>query len=239
MCVIAFAKKGVAIPTEEKLTQMWKANPDGAGFAYEDQETHKIIYKKGFMTLESLLTALQNPEQYTDTNFAIHFRIGTSGKNDAKTCHPFPLSTDFKALTQTEGETDALLFHNGVLDKGGKANPHSSDTQDFVVAFAPLLSEYHKSKTRDHFISEFTQGNRLLILYSHGRVKLYGDWKKDGELLVSNEYYQYYSTSETSSTNPYIYGSRWWDDWYADYYKEHTPSKSLTDNAKARADKII
>lgn len=50
MCVIAFSEKGKAIPTEEQITKMWNHNPDGAGFAYEKRG--KIVFRKGFMTLE-------------------------------------------------------------------------------------------------------------------------------------------------------------------------------------------
>ena len=47
MCVIAFSPKGKDMPTEAQIKSMFKKNPDGAGFAYEEGDTVK--YKKGFI----------------------------------------------------------------------------------------------------------------------------------------------------------------------------------------------
>lgn len=210
MCVIAFSPKGVDIPTEQQIRQMWNHNPDGAGYAYVNKKG-KVVFRKGFITLASLLKDLEAPERFKNTNFAIHFRIGTSGKNDSATCHPFPISTTFGELRKTEGETDSVLFHNGILSNGGLASPLASDTQDFVIAMAPLLQKYNRSKTRDYFIGELTKGSRLLILYKNNAFKMFGDWQKDGDLWVSNLSYKY---------DYQWYGSGYygWQEYYYDEY---------------------
>lgn len=210
MCVIAFSPKGVDIPTEQQIKQMWEHNPDGAGYAYVNKKG-KVVFRKGFITLASLLKDLEAPERFKNTNFAIHFRIGTSGKNDSATCHPFPISTTFGELRKTEGETDSVLFHNGILSNGGLASPLASDTQDFVIAMAPLLQKYNRSKTRDYFIGELTKGSRLLILYKNNVFKMFGDWQKDGDLWVSNLSYKY---------DYQWYGSGYygWQEYYYDEY---------------------
>lgn len=215
MCVIAFSPKGIDIPTESQLRTMWTHNPDGAGYAYVNKKG-KVVYKKGFMTFEDLMKDLEAPERFKNTNFAVHFRIGTSGKNDGATCHPFPLSTTFGDLRKLEGESDSVLFHNGVLSKGGIINPLASDTQDFVVAMTPLLNKYSRSKARDYFISELTQGSRLLVLYKNNAFKMYGDWEKDGDIWVSNLNYKYAYSWQGSGYygwNEYMYGDdgyAWW-----------------------------
>lgn len=190
MCVIAFSPKGVDIPTEQQIKSMWSHNPDGAGYAYVSKKG-KVIYRKGFMKLNDLLKELEAPERFKNTNFALHFRIGTSGENDQATCHPFPISNNFGELRKTEGETDSVLFHNGILSQGGLASPLASDTQDFVIAMSPLLQKYNRSKTRDFFIEELTKGSRLLILYKNNAFKMFGDWQKDGDIWVSNLSYKY------------------------------------------------
>lgn len=224
MCVIAYSPKGTDIPTDEQLEQMWDANHDGAGFAYIRRG--KVHYKKGFLTLAALKSALGDHAQYKNTEFAIHFRIGTAGKNDQYTTHPFPVSTRYQDLRRTEGRTNAVLFHNGVLSDGGAVDPHSSDTQDFVVAFAPLLRKYTHSHARDTFISDFTANNRLLILYGDGHVKMYGNWERDGDLLVSNTYYK----PTTYSTYPSAHDSHtWWDDWYHSVALDAVDTRALWD----------
>lgn len=208
MCVILLSEKGKQAPTEEQIRKAYRKNPDGAGFAYCDKSDHnKVKWEKGFMCVEDLLNRLEPLDQWTDTTLAIHFRIGTAGKNDAHTCHPFPISTVFGDLRKTSGE-GAVLFHNGVLSTGGFADPLSSDTQDFVIALAPLFKKYNKSKVRDAFIEEFVMGNRVLIMYDDNRIKLYGKWEKsdEGDLLVSNkswEYNSYYSYGGYGSWSNY------------------------------------
>lgn len=228
MCVIAFSPRGVSIPTPQQIQQMWNANPDGAGYAYVNKKG-RVVYRKGFMSLDELLKELEAPEKFKGTNFALHFRIGTSGKNDSATCHPFPLSTNFGDLRKTEGEEDAVLFHNGVLASGGIVSPLSSDTQDFVVAMTPLLRKHSRSKSRDFFIEELIEGNRILVLYKNNAFKMFGKWKKDGDIWVSNTHYQ----------QPYdwygsgCYGaSGWWDedDWDELYFSEE--ARQRIDGAK-------
>lgn len=225
MCVIAFSEKGKDIPTEEQIRKMWRANPDGAGYAYINNRG-KVIYKKGFMQLDDLLDDLKDREKFKGTNFAIHFRIGTSGKNDERTCHPFPVSNNFGDLIKTTGEEDAVLFHNGVIGDGGLVNKLSSDTQDFVVAFAPMLKKYNQSKARDKYLSELTKGNRLLVMYKNNKVKMYGDWKKDGDLYVSNDHYKSYGLGSYDYYYGYGYDyddrDYWWQNeelwgkWYSE-----------------------
>lgn len=218
MCVIVYSPKHTDIPTDKQLEDMWNANPDGAGYAYISRG--RVHYKKGFMTLAELKADLTpQREAMKNREFALHFRIGTAGKNDAHTTHPFPISTNFGELRKTEGTVESVLFHNGVLDKGGISNPLASDTQDFVIAFAPLLAKPSQSKTRDHFIEDMVQGNRLLLFYGTGRVKKYGEWQKDGDLLVSNTVYKHRYTS-------YKYTDEF-DGWWRDYYthKVATPTE--------------
>ena len=216
MCVIAFSPKGVDIPTVNQIKQMWQHNPDGAGYAYVGKGG-KVIYRKGFMKLDDLLKELEAPERFKNTNFAVHFRIGTSGENDGATCHPFPVSNNFGELRKTEGEVDSVLFHNGILSDGGLASPLASDTQDFVIAMSPLLQKFNRSKTRDYFISELTKGSRLLILYKNNAFKMFGEWQKDGDIWVSNlnykHDYSWYGSGYYGYYN-YIY-----DDYYDDYYQ--------------------
>lgn len=209
---------------------MWEHNSDGAGYAFVGKRG-KVHFKKGFMTLEELLADLEpQREKLKHKYFAIHFRIGTSGKNDKHTTHPFPISTEFGQLRKLEGEEDAVLFHNGVLGAGKILNDLSSDTQDFVAATAPLFRKYNKSVARDKFIAGATTGSRLLVLYRNGRVKAYGNWKKDGDLLVSNDYYQFstrtYKSTTGTSTPSYSdreygeYSKEYWDKYY-DYSTYH------------------
>ena len=230
MCVIAFSPKGVKIPSEQQIKQMWQHNPDGAGYAYVDKKG-SVVYKKGFMSLSELLAELEAPERFKNTNFALHFRIGTSGKNDKATCHPFPVSNCFGDLRKTEGKADSVLFHNGILSDGGISSPLASDTQDFVIAMYPLFKKYNQSKTRDFFIEELIDGSRLLVLYKNNAFKMFGKWDKDGDIWVSNTSYKHsYSWYGSGYYGWYEYGyddDGEWGEIYPDgYYGGKTKSSS-------------
>lgn len=220
MCVILFSPKGVEAPTEEQIKKAFARNPDGSGFAYCDNHG-KVKFEKGFMCVEDLLNRLKPLEQWTNTNLAIHFRIGTAGKNDAKTCHPFPISNKFKDLQQLKGE-GPVLFHNGILDKGGLADPMSSDTQDFVIAYSPMFAKYNKSKVRDSFIEDAVTGSRLLVMFDNNKVKMYGKWEKsgDGKLLVSNKLWE--------QEHYYSYPTYSWSGWYGRDYDTAKPATQTT-----------
>lgn len=234
MCVIVFSPKGVEAPTEEQIRDMFLANPDGAGYAYNGRGG-KVKFKKGFMTVDSLLKELMPLKRWKNKNLAIHFRIGTSGKNDRHTCHPFKISSRYDDLRLLEGEGE-VLFHNGIFADGGQLDKNSSDTQDFVSAFAPLLKKYSKSKVRDMWLEEIISPSRVLIMYDNNKYKIYGDWKKDGDLLVSNLSYKH--TSYMWGGNYYGYGGYYYPS--ASYsttgtYEEWEKEK---DDEKKTADKM-
>lgn len=233
MCVIAFSPKGTDIPSEQQIRQMWQHNPDGAGYAYVNKKG-KVVYRKGFMTLAELMADLEVPERFKNTNFALHFRIGTSGKNDQATCHPFPVSNCFGDLRQTRGEADSVLFHNGILSKGGIVSPLASDTQDFVVAMSPLFKKYNKSKARDFFIEELIEGSKLLVLYKNNAFKMFGKWEKDGDIWVSNLNYKYSYSWYGSG----YYGYTDWDDYYGYGYEYDREQWGKAWNNKTKSQEI-
>lgn len=223
MCVICFSPKGVQAPTEEKIKQMFNANPDGAGYAYEGKGG-KVVYRKGFMCVEDLIKELQPLDKWTNTNLALHFRIGTAGENDEHTCHPFPISTDYNVLRETEGK-GAVLFHNGILAEGGMVDRNSSDTQDFVVAFAPLLKKWSHSTARDNWLGKIIGTSKLLIMYGRNKYKMYGNWERDGDLFVSNTNYMPYTYRYGYYGYEYDYGYNYGE--YEKYWKNKDREKKL------------
>lgn len=185
MCVIVFSEKGVDAPTEQQIKQMFIHNPDGAGYAYNGKGG-EVYYKKGFMTVDELLKELKPLDRWKNKNIAIHFRIGTAGENDKHTCHPFPITTNYGEMRKTNGK-GTVLFHNGILADGGMIDENSSDTQDFVAAFAPMLKKYSKSKARDKWMEKVIGASKLLVMYKGEKYKMLGSWQKEGDLWVSNK----------------------------------------------------
>lgn len=218
MCVIAFSPKGNDMPTEAQIKKMFKKNPDGAGFAYEEGDTVK--YKKGFMNVDDLLEELGPLDKWKDKNIAMHFRIGTAGKNDKKTTHPFPISNNFGELRKLKGE-GPVLFHNGVIAKlGGIIDPLASDTQDFVAGVASkLLTRPNKpTKVTEAVIESIIGASRLLLMYGKGKIVKFGEWKEKDGNLYSNLLWDYTPTTTTYSYSTNYYGGYYGGDKF-DYYE--------------------
>ena len=223
MCVIAFSPKGNEAPTEKQIKEMFKKNPDGAGYAWDDGTT--VHFKKGFMNVDDLIEDLGPLEKWKDKNLAMHFRIGTAGKNDKKTTHPFPLTNNFGELRKLQGD-GPVLFHNGVISGyGGIIDPLASDTQDFVAGVASklLTRPNTPSKITAKTISTIIGSSRLLIMYGKNRVVKFGDWKEKNGNYYSNllwepckynystSYPTYYGTCGTyyDNTEPKVSDYAW------------------------------
>lgn len=203
MCVIAFSPKGNEAPTEKQIKEMFKKNPDGAGYAWDDGAT--VHFKKGFMNVDDLLEDLGPLEKWKDKNFAMHFRIGTAGKNDKKTTHPFPLTNNFGELRKLQGD-GPVLFHNGVISGyGGIIDPLASDTQDFVAGVASklLTRPNTPSKIIAKTIDTIIGSSRLLIMYGKNKVVKFGDWKEKDGNFYSNLLWEPHEYTYTPSYSTY------------------------------------
>ena len=206
MCVIAFSPKGTDIPEESKLKKMWDKNPDGAGIMME-LPGNINSYVKGLMTWEDFkdeLAELNEAYKLKDLNVAFHFRIGTAGKNDGPTTHPFRLNSSYKKLRQLNYfGTEPLIMHNGVIPKfGGKLDKNSSDTQDFVALIMSNLWGKVDDETLKQTITSLVNTSKLLI-FNKGKVALIGNWEEKEGIKYSNTLWDstaYYGGVYTSST---------------------------------------
>lgn len=189
MCVIAFSPKGTDIPDETKLKKMWDKNPDGAGIMME-LPGNVNSYVKGLMTWEDFkdeLAELNEAYKLKDLNVAFHFRIGTAGKNDGPTTHPFRLNSSYKKLRQLNYfGTEPLIMHNGVIPRfGGKLDKNSSDTQDFVALIMSNLWGKVDDETLKQTITSLINSSKLLI-FNKGQVGLIGNWEEKEGIKYSN-----------------------------------------------------
>ncbi|MEM3420592.1 MAG: class II glutamine amidotransferase [Nitrososphaerota archaeon] len=119
MCIIAYVKNGEKLTTE--LTTIFhEHNPDGAGLAYYDDNERKWKVVKGLMSLEEIITKLnelQLLDREVHNDFVIHFRYATTGSIIPELTHPF----QFKLL-----DTNCILFHNGTFKLKGVSKCTSS-----------------------------------------------------------------------------------------------------------------
>jgi hypothetical protein len=205
MCIIIVKNRGVLAPSQAVIEQCFKNNPDGAGFMYyrsgPDKALGEVVIRKGYMTAASLMASLEHHSFKQDDVVIYHFRIGTSGKNNKATCHPYPVSDVLADLKSTRFSTDIGVAHNGILSLAPR-QADMNDTQEFIMSMLsrsfmrPYLMRHVKSFT--DFLEDFISGSRLALLDNRGKVRLYGKgWitEEETELVFSNSGYKPYTYS--------------------------------------------
>ena len=212
MCIIAIKPKGQKMFTDETITTMFINNPDGAGLMYYNPKSkNHVSIHKGFMSCNSLLNYLHQKD-LTDVNVIMHFRIGTSGLNDALNCHPYPLFMPNK----TDMNAEIGMAHNGILHdfnppKGSKIN----DTQNFInTVLNKLTPDFLNDENATTLIQKFIGTNKLAFMDNDGHMTLIGKFIEDGGYYFSNQSYKMSSLYRIPTT-------------YSKAYPEKTTHKNV------------
>ena len=246
MCIIVAKPKGVKMPKNEIFRNCFINNNDGAGLMYANPKTGMIEIEKGFMTWSSFETRLEELkskyDDFEDMNFVAHFRIGTQGKNDEHTCHPFPISSKDKLLRKVRLTTDMGFVHNGILsDYSNRSYDYKtrtyttkqtllSDTQLFIKhqlnSYKSLNRNFLKNKQVRDFIARYASENssKFAFIDKGDNLYLFGSFTEDEGVYYSNSSYSYSGYSKYLSNH-------YWDD-TEDYVK------SAKSDSESRIDKI-
>lgn len=212
MCIIAIKPENKKMFSNKVIETMFTNNPDGAGYMYYDKKTHKVVIKKGFMTYLSLIKDL-NKHDLTKTNVILHFRIGTSGKNDKMNCHPYPVYE----VNNIDCKTELGVAHNGVLYnyipyKGCNIN----DTQLFIhEVLRSLNKDFLKDDDKRFLIEEIIGANKLAFLDKDNKITLIGKgFIEDDGYIYSNKSYK--EKRQVKTTNKFRLSDDvggWFEDW--------------------------
>ncbi|MBR2679176.1 MAG: class II glutamine amidotransferase [Exiguobacterium sp.] len=203
MCIIAIKPKGQKMFDDDTITTMFINNPDGAGLMYYNakNENHVAIHK-GFMTCKSLLKYVHSMD-LTDVNVVMHFRIGTSGLNDALNCHPYPLYVKNK----TNMNAKIGMAHNGILHsfnppKGSKIN----DTQTFInTVLNKLTPDFLTDDNATTLLQNLIGTNKLAFMDNDGHLTLIGKFIEDKGYYFSNQSYKQSTLYRIPTAYSYAY----------------------------------
>jgi hypothetical protein len=208
MCILAVKPRGIAIPSDETLRQMFRHNSDGAGISYN--LNGKIILKKGLMSVDQFIKAVHSIP--TTSTALIHCRITTSGGTNEHCTHPFRLCDDTKVMGRIKDCFNGYAVgHNGIFSfLDTKTRVGVNDTMIFIQNYLNPLSSVAKDNLLDDslepIINKLVTGSRLAILKDDGTYKKYGDgWKYSDGIYYSNDTYMDY-------TGKYDCNSHWWED---------------------------
>ena len=222
MCVIIVKNEKQKIPTKEYLKKAWTCNPDGAGYMFADDSKVKI--RKGFMSFEAFIEALERDAKMYDLghkSVVLHFRIATHGGVNAVNTQPFAVSNNIKDLQALSGESSYGFAHNGIIYGYGDNKKQISDTADFVMT---LLSKLDNISNDDvlMLLDELAYANssRFVLMANDGTVHLMGAWEKDAKTgyMLSNKYFLNMAILKSDTTVPAYTSSMYdYDDY--DYHK--------------------
>jgi hypothetical protein len=185
MCVIIVCKtRGL---TEKEVTQAFRANDDGAGYAWYD--SGKIRYKKGFMEVEHVIDAYFSGGVNNIFPHIIHFRNATN-KVTRKLTHPFIIS-EKSSLKLTHQGTEPLLFHNGILPDW------KNKMLDFYLNNAKKIPDGDFSDSRFIAIMAHFLGHNILsilgdkfVIITPTSIDLYGKFEEDDGIVATNKSYK-------------------------------------------------
>ena len=196
MCIIVSKEKGVKLPTKETLKNCFINNDDGAGFMYV--KNNQVMIDKGYMTFEDFYKRLKELKKefnsdLTDKALVFHFRIGTHGKNDKETTHPFPITSKYDELRKTKTTCNVGMAHNGIIYSYNYDNI-LSDTQsfikDYISVFRELDKKFYKNKRVMDLIDDKIGSSKLCFLDNKENIYYLGDFITDEGVKYSNGTYK-------------------------------------------------
>lgn len=133
MCILIVAPKGTIVP-DEHLKESSKANPDGAGLAWK--QNNKIVTFKSLNQDLVIRKYKSLVAQDIQSDILLHFRVKTTGNIKLQNIHPFYV------------RENVVMGHNGVIDID--EHKDQTDSQTFGMRFRkfnyrdPLVQELFK-----------------------------------------------------------------------------------------------
>jgi len=201
MCIAIYKPAG-QWASKQELRTCYQNNPHGAGYAWHDGEQIHLI--KGFFSWRSFWKSFKQ-HVTAETPAFIHFRIKTSGKQDAEHCHPFAMKY-------------GVLMHNGpcINYKHCSGDGERSDTRQFVEDFVGELDS-RQFRRLQPMIEDFAGTEKIVAMFNDGEVVIcnedHGHW--DHGIWWSNHSYRDYSTwtAPTKSWRDFVdeYNDDAWD----------------------------
>jgi Glutamine amidotransferases class-II len=247
----AIAKPAGAVIYRRHMALAWQQNPDGAGFAWRD-ENGTVMVSRGYFDFVQFWKAVR---EHNHQDVLIHLRLATHGKKCLENCHPFIV------------DDNVVMAHNGIIHEFTADTKGRSDSRAFVedvlipaVAAAGSWEQFWTPGVQK-LLENLIGWSRLLFLTSNGFAfvnEIMGTWTdKTGEGKVwwsagmptptsrygwDDEDDMMYGTHSVTQAGLYAEGSAEWLAFLTNKYGEGKverkygmPCGTLSDQAEFRA----
>lgn len=182
MC-IAILNNGNQV-SRESFKESLLNNPDGFGMAYI-LEGQLMTYKSLSKNFNKLYNKYLSVFKETKSPIVLHFRIGTSGKNDLLNCHPFYVN---KGL---------IFCHNGIIKGLGSTKLNESDTREFNRTYLSGFTTFDlfNNEALKGLIEAYIGHSKFIFLDQSGNFKIFneglGHWDNNNNWFSNYSYVPY------------------------------------------------
>ena len=191
MCIICVSPARTRQPSISQIKTMFMNNPHGAGYMYAREGSVHI--HKGFMDIDSFLSAVKAEHFTAKDSVVYHFRISTQAGVNPEMTHPFPLSNRLPIMKALDVECPCGVAHNGIIRLTSDTSQREySDTALFITRYMAQMVHGLDDLKDAQLLNRIERlaGSKLAIMDGSGYIATVGNFINERGLLFSNDSYR-------------------------------------------------
>ena len=191
MCIICVSPARTRQPSISQIKMMFQSNPHGAGYMYA--RDGRVHIHKGFMDIDSFLSAVKAEHFTAKDSVVYHFRISTQAGVNPEMTHPFPLSNRLPIMKALDVECPCGVAHNGIIRLTSDTSQREySDTALFITRYMAQMVHGLDDLKDAQLLNRIERlaGSKLAIMDGSGYIATIGHFINERGLLFSNDSYQ-------------------------------------------------
>ena len=191
MCIICVSPAKTRQPSISQIKTMFMNNPHGAGYMFAREG--RVHIHKGFMDIDSFLSAVKAEHFTAKDSVVYHFRISTQAGVNPEMTHPFPLSNRLPIMKALDVECPCGVAHNGIIRLTSDTSQREySDTALFITRYMAQMVHGLDDLKDAQLLNRIERlaGSKLAIMDGSGYIATIGHFINERGLLFSNDSYQ-------------------------------------------------
>ena len=190
MCIICVSPARTRQPSISQIKTMFMNNPHGAGYMFAREG--RVHIHKGFMDIDSFLSAVKAEHFTAKDSVVYHFRISTQAGVNPEMTHPFPLSNRLPIMKALDVECPCGVAHNGIIRLTSDTSQREySDTALFITRYMAQMVHGLDDLKDAQLLNRIERlaGSKLAIMDGSGYIATIGHFINERGLLFSNDSY--------------------------------------------------